>query len=180
MKTYTIQFVIKSIIAFLLLSNRAFAQNFAFPPPVQERNIKGRPAYINYCLMRNIPPPEIAECKPTWSVFYFRVNGKNQVDSIKHTGNLPPFVTQQILENIKATQGHWEIAKGTKKTAYCWFIYPYFRIPDDTPNCSTQAGIKLLKANVRQMIYMMNDLNQLCKANKYVILLDTEYGLNSE
>ncbi|MEA5404464.1 hypothetical protein VB776_16145 [Arcicella sp. DC2W] len=176
----------KKTIFYLLLfwGNNVFSQQaakipFTLPPPIEEANIKGRPAYINYLLMEDIPYPESTECKATWEIFYFRVNGNNKVDSIRHDGNLPSFVTKQIIKNIYATQGRWKIPVGTRKKDFCWFIYPYFRIPSDTQLCATE-DIKMLRDNVLRTAFMVEGLKHFFQGSNSGVLLDAEYGLGTE
>ena len=172
------------LIVLILVSFDIFCQKgsnlpFTFPPPIKEANIKGRPEYINSVLMSGISFPEGDECKATWDIFFFRVNGKNKVDSIRHQGNLSSEITNQIISNINATQGRWKIPLGTNKKDYCWFIYPYFRIPPSTPNCK-QVENMLLKENVRRMAHKMDDFYRFFQGYKYVVILNPEYGLSTE
>lgn len=171
-------------ILLLLLSTSVFCQQgaklpFTFPPPLDEMNIKGRPEYINYVLGSGIDFPKNDECKATWDIFFFRVNGSNKVDSIRHDGNLPSEVTNQIILNINSTQGRWKIPLGTKKKDYCWFIYPYFRIPSNTPNCNKGENIFLNK-NIKGMAHTMDEFYRFFQGSKYMIMLNPEYGLSTE
>ena len=179
-------FVNKNIffIPLLLLGTSAFCQRgsklpFTFPPPLDEMNIKGRPEYINYVLGNDIADPKNNECKASWDIFFFRVNGSNKVDSIRHEGNLPFKVTNQIIYNINSTQGRWKIPLGTKKKDYCWFIYPYFRIPSNTPNCNKTENI-LLNENIYRMARTMDEFYRFFQGSKYVVILNPEYGLSTE
>ena len=172
------------LIALILVSCDIFCQKgstlpFTFPPPKEEANIKGRPEYINSVLMSGISFPEGDECEPTWDIFFFRVNGKNKVDSIRHEGNLSSEITNQIISNINATQGRWKIPLGTNKNDYCWFIYPYFRIPSSTPNCKQSENV-FLKENVWRMAQTMNEFYRFFQGSKYVVILNPEYGLSTE
>ena len=171
-------------ILLLLLGTSAFCQQgsklpFTFPPPLDEINIKGRPEYINYVLGNDIADPKNNECKASWDIFFFRVNGRNKVDSIRHEGNLPFEVTNQIIYNINSTQGRWKIPLGTKKKDYCWFIYSYFRIPSNTPNCNKTENI-LLNENIYRMARTMDEFYRFFQGSKYVVILNPEYGLSTE
>lgn len=171
-------------IPLLLLDTSVFCQQgsklpFTFPPPLDEINIKGRPEYINYVLMSGIASPKNDECKASWDIFFFRVNGRNKVDSIKHDRNLPSEITNQIIYNINSTQGRWKIPLGTKKKNYCWFIYPYFRIPSNTPNCNKTENI-LLRENISRMAHTMDEFYRFFQGSKYVVILNPEYGLSTE
>ncbi len=172
------------LIPLLLLSTSIFSQQgsklpFTFPPPLDEMNIKGRPEYINYVLRSGITSPQNDECKASWDIFFFRVNGSNKVDSIRHNGNLPSEVTNQIIFNINSTQGRWKIPLGTKKKDYCWFIYPYFRTSPGTPNCDKTENI-LLNKNIKRMAHTMDEFYRFFQGSKYVIILNPEYGLSTE
>ena len=180
------KFVIKNSILIVLIlgSCDIFCQKgstlpFTFPPSKERANIKGRPEYINSVLMSGISSSEGDECKSTWDIFFFRVTGKNEVDSIRHNGNLSSEITNQIISNIKSTQGHWKIPLGTNKKDYCWFVYPYFRISSSTPNCKQSENV-LLKENVWRMAQTMNEFYRFFQGYKHVVILNPEYGLSSE
>lgn len=64
-------------------------------------------------------------CQADYGFFYFRVNGKGKVDSIRVEGILGSEVTDQIKKNIYATEGNWFLPQGTKPEATCWFIFLY-------------------------------------------------------
>ena len=71
------------LVVLVLIGSNVFCQQgsnlpFTFPPPISEANIKGRPEYINYVLMSGISYPTSEECRATWDIFFFRVNGKNK------------------------------------------------------------------------------------------------------
>nr|WP_295934626.1 hypothetical protein [uncultured Dyadobacter sp.] len=68
---------------------------------------------------------ETVDCKPSWGLFKFRVNSKGQIDSTWFDGHLPKKVSMQILKNIRATQGSWIIAPGTKESDVAWYVYFY-------------------------------------------------------
>ena len=68
---------------------------------------------------------ETPNCKPSWGMFKFRVNGKGLVDSTWFDGHLPKEVSIRILDNIRATQGSWIVAPGTKETDVAWYVYFY-------------------------------------------------------
>lgn len=172
------------LMAFILISSNVFCQKslnlpFTFPPPLDEVNIKGRPEYINYFLMNGISSPKNDECKASWDIFFFRVNGKNKIDSIRHEGNLSSEITNQIISNINSTQGRWKIPLGAKKKDYCWFIYPYFRIPSGTANCQQLENI-LLRENILRMAQAMNEFYRFFQGSRYVVILNPEYGLSTE
>lgn len=68
---------------------------------------------------------ETVDCKPSWGLFKFRVNGKGLIDSTWFDGQLPKKVSLRILENICGTQGSWIVAPGTKESDVAWFVYFY-------------------------------------------------------
>lgn len=180
------KFVIKNtlLLASILFSLNVFCQKgsnlpFTFPPPINEATIKGRPEYINYILMSGIASPKSDECRATWDTFFFRVNGKNKVDSIRHDGNLSSEITNQIISNINSTQGRWKIPLGAKKNDYCWFIYPYFRVPPSTSECKQTDNV-ILKENISRMARTMDEFYRFFQGSKYVVILNPEYGLSTE
>ncbi|TDE14585.1 hypothetical protein [Dyadobacter psychrotolerans] len=65
------------------------------------------------------------DCKPSWAMFKFRVNGKGLVDSTWSDGNLPKEVSNRFVDNIHATDGSWIVASGTKETEVAWYVYFY-------------------------------------------------------
>ena len=77
-------------------------------------------------LERSVPGPIAGECKPTWDLFYFRVNGFGKIDSLYHHGDLRPEITETIIRNIYETEGHWQLAKDTNPTVSSWFMFSYF------------------------------------------------------
>jgi len=68
---------------------------------------------------------ETLDCKPSWAMFKFRINGKGLVDSTWFDGHLPKEVSIRILDNIHATEGSWTVAPGTKEVDVAWYIYFY-------------------------------------------------------
>jgi hypothetical protein len=68
---------------------------------------------------------EIPDCKPSWGLFKFRVTGKGLVDSTWFDGQLPKEKSIQILNNIRATNGSWIVAPGTKEGDVAWYVYFY-------------------------------------------------------
>lgn len=171
-------------IVLFLLSKSVFCQQgsklpFMFPPPLDEINIKGRGEYIDFILRSGVSSPKTNECQATWDIFFFRVNGKNKVDSIRHDGNLPSEIANQIIFNINSTQGRWKIPLGTKKTDYCWFIYPFFIIPPNIPNCNQTENV-FLRENIMRMAFTMREFYRFFQGSKYVVILNPEYGLSTE
>lgn len=97
-------------------------------------------------LEKDITEPEKNSCSATWGIFFFRITAKGKVDSLFHEGPLENTVTNQIIKNIYATNGHWKIPKETKVTEKLWFIFPYFYIGHGYNKCS--EADKLLIRNV--------------------------------
>jgi hypothetical protein len=68
---------------------------------------------------------ETVDCKPSWGLFAFRINGKGAIDSTWSDGHLPTASSNRILANICATEGSWAIAPETKPDDVAWFVYFY-------------------------------------------------------
>lgn len=66
------------------------------------------------------------KCSTNWQIFYFRVNSKGKIDSLRHEGTLEKNSIDRMMKNIYSTNGHWRIPKSTKSNEVYWFIYPYF------------------------------------------------------
>jgi hypothetical protein len=91
---------------------------------------------------------ESANCKPSYALFKFRVNGKGLIDSTWFDGQLSKEVSSRILNNIRATDGSWVVAPGTKEGDVAWYIYFYSDTRgrwDKKLNC-TESDKELQKA----------------------------------
>ncbi|WP_460639652.1 hypothetical protein [Larkinella harenae] len=66
------------------------------------------------------------DCRAESAMFHFRVNSQGKVDSIRVEGNLREAYSNQIIQNIKSTEGKWQLPSNTKPADHCWFIYPFF------------------------------------------------------
>lgn len=91
---------------------------------------------------------ETVDCRPSWGLFAFRVNGKGAIDSTWFDGHLPAASSNRILANICATEGSWVIAPGTKPDDVAWFVYFYSDVRalwDKNVQCS-EADKELQKA----------------------------------
>lgn len=113
----------------LLLLSYNFCTAQEIPKPnfgFEVKEPRGKTYGLFNWLEKNVPEPVNDECKPTWGFFYFRVNRLGKVDSLWYNGNLRTVVSQKIIENIYATEGHWQIPKETKPEYFSWYIFPYF------------------------------------------------------
>ncbi|TKT90141.1 hypothetical protein [Dyadobacter frigoris] len=111
---------------FLLLSN-SWGQSipkadFEFPV-IREQGI----GYdLKGWLEKHVLSPRENECKPTWGVFYFKVNALGKIDSLANDGNLRSAVSERIVKNIYSTEGHWIISNTNKSIKSQLFIFLYF------------------------------------------------------
>ncbi|GAB3162976.1 hypothetical protein GCM10027291_01740 [Telluribacter humicola] len=91
---------------------------------------------------------ESANCKPSYALFKFRVNGKGLIDSTWFDGQLSKEVSIRILGNIRTTEGSWVIAPGTKEVDVAWYVFFYTDTRgqwDRNLNC-TESDKELQKA----------------------------------
>lgn len=104
---------------------------------------------------------EAPDCKPSWAMFKFRVNGKGLIDSIWFDGQLSKKTTTRILDNIHATAGSWIVAPGTKESDVAWYVYFYSDTRgrwDRKLNCSEsdkelQKAISFMTGYFYQLFY---------------------------
>ena len=107
-------------------------------------------------LEKDVPGPITGDCNPAWAVFYFRVNGKGEVDSLFVRERLRRDVSEKIVKNIYETKGHWQLSQHAKATDSAWYIFPYFDLgvaPGANPDCSEKD--RELQQIVKNLIYTM-------------------------
>ncbi len=90
----------------------------------------------------------IDKCSPAWGLFAFRVNAAGKVDSTWYRGSLTTITSDQILANIRGTDGLWIIKPDTRPTHKAWFVYPFFdtRGRYESDSKCTEAEKVLLRA----------------------------------
>lgn len=118
---------------------------------------------------------EPANCKPSYALFKFRVNDKGLIDSTWFDGLLSKEVSIQILDNIRATEGSWVIAPGTKEGDVAWYIYCYSDTRarwDKKLNC-TEADKELQKA-VSAISGYFSNLYYWIGEDKATLIMPTE------
>lgn len=128
-------------------------------------------------LEKSVPGPIAGECKPTWDLFYFRVNGFGKVDSLYHRGDLRPEITETIIRNIYETEGHWQLAKDTNPTVSSWFMFSYFDYGAafaPTSRCSETD--KLLQQKIMRLGTNLSLLQYEIEEKKVVIINPSTNG----
>jgi hypothetical protein len=105
------------------------------------------------------------DCKPSWAMFKFRLNGKGLIDSTWFDGQLPKEVSARILNNIRNTEGSWTVAPGTKEEDVAWYVYFYSDTRgrwDRNLNCSEsdkelQATVSSMTAFFKNLFYLFGE-----------------------
>ncbi|WP_460640375.1 hypothetical protein [Larkinella harenae] len=106
----------------------AFAQKTTWEPKFVLLDVKALTAGLGYLpnyLGQNVRD-KMDDCRAESAMFHFRVNSQGKVDSIRIEGNLRPEYQQTIADNIRNTEGKWQLPSNTKPGDVCWFIYPFF------------------------------------------------------
>lgn len=111
--------------------------------------------------------------------FYFRVNDKGIVDSIRFEGNLRKEIQQQIVKNIYDTKGHWLISLSTRKNQKCWFMYPFFDLSDGPDNKCSESN-KTTRRNLTAMIHELQQIKVFLDGQTQVVMIEPEFGLSTE
>lgn len=88
-------------------------------------------------------------CDTKVCLFYFRVNGNGDVDSLYYEGNFNKEECTIITNNILNTKGNWITPKNTNRTDFCWFVYPCYILGKIVDPClddpKNQQQIALLR-----------------------------------
>lgn len=114
-------------------------------------------------LEKSIVRDDNSRCSTNWQIFYFRVNSRGKLDSLRHEGTLKRDIVKVIIKNIYSTNGHWRVPKSAKPGEKYWFVYPYFDfgthfyLDSDCPESD-----KILQKN---MIELSEQFNRLCSMN---------------
>ena len=161
---------------------------YAFPKEVYSQrqifrlkpidNVKGAGHEFHRLLAKDVNTASY-DCISTCSVFYFRVNNKGIVDSIRFEGNLRKEVQQQIVKNIYATKGHWLISPSTRKNQKCWFMYPFFDLSDG-PDDKCSESDKTTRKNLTAMIHELQQIKVFLDGQTQVVMIEPEFGLSTE
>jgi hypothetical protein len=166
------------LLLFTLASHVSSAQgtlsmNYKFK--ILDKN--GKKYGLTEWLENGVPVPNEKECRPTWDVFYFRVNALGKVDTVSHGGNLRKKVVDKILDNIYTTQGHWIIPNGAKPNDFCWYVFAYFDFGgtfSGTSNCS--EADKLLQETVISLSEMLGKVGIYMGENKASLIGPSKNG----
>ncbi|MFD1140878.1 hypothetical protein ACFQ4C_07155 [Larkinella insperata] len=122
-------FILRIVVAFSLFSfQTALAQQTTWEPNFVLLDVKALTAGLGYLpnyLGQNVRE-KMDDCRAESAMFHFRVNSQGKVDSIRIEGNLRPDYQQTIVDNIRSTEGKWQLPSNTKPGDECWFIYPFF------------------------------------------------------
>lgn len=128
--------------------------------------------YLNY-----IPDHKPGSCEAELSVFYFRVNSRGKIDSLRVDGNLSSLVSAQIIKNIYKTEGKWRIPNDTKDGDTCWFVYPFFLFGSYGP-CSGSKEISFRQTYSLYEIY--SNLTDTQDQMGRVIISPNSYAKSTE